>query len=300
MANKKLTILICTYKRNALLLKCLEAIKLQTQSRKLFEILIVDNDGNPSCKEIAANFGARYVYEPKAGLSFARNRGVRETKTEWILFLDDDGIASQNLVETVLKNTENLEVNIVGGKFHHYFASTPPKWLHHYYNKPKQPCPGDTFQKIKSDEYLSGGILAVKKSLVIEAGYFNTKLGMQSNKFGYGEEDELQNRLRKLGYEIFFDPEMEMTHLVHERKYTIKSRIAMAYAHGWASRFLLHNEPYTQIIFSVDIIKITFFTIPYDIARWLFRPEFYWQNAVISLGEKYAYCLGKLRSTYLD
>ena len=58
------------------------------------EKIVVDNtEGDPETKRVTASAGARYVVEPRAGLSRARNTGIDAARGELIAFLDDDAIA---------------------------------------------------------------------------------------------------------------------------------------------------------------------------------------------------------------
>jgi len=138
--------------------------------------------------------------------------------------------------------------------------------------------------------------MAIKKTLRVRVGAFSTDVGMTGRKFGYGEEDELQDRIRNNGTPIYYSSTLAMDHLVSPRKYTVLSRIKMAHAHGLAKSALAGNQNYGVLQFAKDLLRITFITIPYDIARLFFRPGFYWQNAVVSTLSKYAYAWGKILS----
>jgi len=296
MQDDAVTVVICTFRRNRLLRKCLDALNLQTVSRSEFDILVVDNYGSDQCRLICQEFDAGYVHEEVVGLSHARNRAIKEVKSGWIFYIDDDGIPKDNLIAEFIRTTRHTAIKIIGGKYCHYFEASPPKWLTSYYQNCHQPIICEALTKLPERVYISGGIMAIQKSLLLQAGNFDTNLGMKSERFGYGEEDDLQDRIRALGVPIYFSPELVMDHLVSPRKYTIKSRVKMAYAHGLASTSLQGNERYTLFDYGKDVLRITCFTIPYDFARFLFRPDFYWQNSVVSTLTKYAFAWGQLKS----
>lgn len=66
------------------------AIALEYES---FEIVVVDNSpGDARTRDIAENRNVRYVIEPRRGLSYARNRGVRESTGDIVAFIDDDAV----------------------------------------------------------------------------------------------------------------------------------------------------------------------------------------------------------------
>ncbi|MES2439831.1 MAG: glycosyltransferase family 2 protein [Verrucomicrobiota bacterium] len=65
-----------------------------SQTFRSFELIVVD-DGSPGTgiREICAGYPeARYIRQPNAGPSVARNLGIREAKGDLIAFLDDDDI----------------------------------------------------------------------------------------------------------------------------------------------------------------------------------------------------------------
>ena len=61
-----------------------------------YEIVVVDNATEDSeAEEVAGRAGARYLREPRPGLSRARNAGVEAAGGELIAFIDDDAVAEQ-------------------------------------------------------------------------------------------------------------------------------------------------------------------------------------------------------------
>jgi len=95
----KATVVICTRRRPALLARCLEAVARLDPAPS--QVIVVDNSaGDEDTKKIALKFGARYLVEPKAGLSRARKRGLAESETEAVAFLDDDAVPETNWLAT--------------------------------------------------------------------------------------------------------------------------------------------------------------------------------------------------------
>jgi len=88
-----ISVVICTRDRPDRLETCLRGLSRQEYPR--FEIVVVDNApmGNAVRTLVSAWRGGnalRYVLEPRAGLSWARNAGVAAASGEIIAFLDDD------------------------------------------------------------------------------------------------------------------------------------------------------------------------------------------------------------------
>jgi len=81
-------LIIITLNRATLLRRTLEG--LARQSRKIDEIIVIDNGPTRETEEVVSASTARYVPEPRRGYGHARNRGLAEAVGAVIYFLDDD------------------------------------------------------------------------------------------------------------------------------------------------------------------------------------------------------------------
>jgi glycosyltransferase involved in cell wall biosynthesis len=95
-----LSIVICTKDRAQRLNRLLASLQ-EPCERSEFqhtEIIVVDNASvDTSTKDVARKFASvRYVFEPKAGLDFARNAGLRNVSGDLIAYLDDDVVVDRN------------------------------------------------------------------------------------------------------------------------------------------------------------------------------------------------------------
>ncbi len=104
---KKISIVICTYNRADLLKDCLASLTEQNASTDQFEVLTINNNSTDHTVRVGTEFSASYAHyrlitEEEQGLSRARNRGYKEAEADWLLYLDDDAIFPENLVERAL------------------------------------------------------------------------------------------------------------------------------------------------------------------------------------------------------
>lgn len=84
-----LGVIVCTRDRPEALDSCLQALR--AQHRPAGELLVVDNSGCGSAREVVQRHdGVRYVHEPRPGLSVARNAGLRHATRPLVAFTDDD------------------------------------------------------------------------------------------------------------------------------------------------------------------------------------------------------------------
>jgi glycosyltransferase involved in cell wall biosynthesis len=101
--------------RADLLKRCLDALKTQDFPAEYFEVIVCD-DG--SVRDLSAAFEKAYPIHPKItlvrqdgrGPAAARNRGIRESTSPIVLFIDSDIIADngliRRLVSTLLENPD--------------------------------------------------------------------------------------------------------------------------------------------------------------------------------------------------
>src|SRR3712207_2632458 len=86
--------IVCTWNRIALLEGALAALVDQV-SAPPHEIIVVDNASPDASGALIHRYAGRhpqvrYLYEPRQGLSYARNAGVRAARGAIIAFTDDD------------------------------------------------------------------------------------------------------------------------------------------------------------------------------------------------------------------
>ncbi len=292
------TVIICTYCREELLANTLATLSRQDLPGKEFEVLVVDNAGRPATEAVARNYGVLYVIETTVGLSHARNRGIRESATPWVLYLDDDIRAPPDLLSRFHQRLATADYAALGGQFSHWFATPPPTWLLKYFGSPMAPAETGTFGELPADRFLYGGVMAVSREALSAVGGFLPELGMRGQTPGFGEEDELQGRLRKQGFRIFYDPAITIEHLVQPYKYRLDSQLGMAYAHGQASVYIDPPEERNRWnILLLRSLEITTVSVPFNIGRWMLKPGYVWQHAFLDSLKKYWFAFGRFRAS---
>src|SRR4051812_21396244 len=113
--SKKITLVICTYNRDKYLQEALDSILRQTADDNKFQLIIVDNRSTDTTALIAKTFlsnnprlNIKYAFETNKGLSFARNRGIKEADGEIICYVDDDAILSPSYVQEMISFFESF------------------------------------------------------------------------------------------------------------------------------------------------------------------------------------------------
>jgi len=92
--NKSLvSVVIPTYNRCGYLQQAIESVLSQVYGD--FEVIVVDDGSTDGTARVVAGFDdgrVRYLYQPNAGRSAARNRGIEVARGMYLAFLDDDDL----------------------------------------------------------------------------------------------------------------------------------------------------------------------------------------------------------------
>jgi glycosyltransferase involved in cell wall biosynthesis len=103
LAAPSLSIAICTKDRAQRLARLLQSLQRVTRDSRFrsTEIVVIDNASVDSTTRdaVAAFEGVRYLFEPRAGLDFARNTAVRHATGDLLAFLDDDVVVDRHWLE---------------------------------------------------------------------------------------------------------------------------------------------------------------------------------------------------------
>ncbi len=116
--NGRVTAVIPTYNRAALLPRAVESALTQT-ARRLCDIVVIDDGSTDRTPEVARRFGREITYlrQRNAGASAARNTAIRVQPNEFVAFLDSD---DQWLPETVERQLDAMRrhtaVALVAGR----------------------------------------------------------------------------------------------------------------------------------------------------------------------------------------
>jgi glucosyl-dolichyl phosphate glucuronosyltransferase len=277
-----ISVLICTYNRAEILSFCLDSFIRQTADPELFEVIVVDNNSADHTRRVVESFSGkirhlRYVLEEQVGLSHARNRGYQEARFDWVSYVDDDAKAHSDFIQRALMVIKEYNFDGLGGICSPWYLETKPKWIPDEFGK--SPKFLEQTGLLSPNNHIQGMIMAFKKQCLIDVGGFNPDLGMSGESVGYGEENELQDKMRERNFKIGFDPFWRVDHLVAPYKFTLRWHFKRQYAKGRAAR-ILNNKKYNPLWM---VIKACLITGRHSVINFfrLFRKDYYWQNYML-------------------
>ena len=259
--------------------------------------MVIDNGSMDHTTKITTDFKSKWdnfewVIENKTGLSNARNKGLQQANTEWIGFIDDDSKIGPNFNSIALEIIQNENYDCFGGTYYPWYKFGKPKWIkEEWFTKS---ILLDKRGKLEQG-YLSGGVFFIKQAVLEKVNGFKPHLGMQGKEVKYGEEEVLQDKLRKLGHPIGYDPNLFIYHAVLPYKIKLNWRFKVSFAKGkrWQD---FKNPALVKIIFTLVLSLIGFLTkrIPIAIYQVISKRNYYWQNALIDIFSPFAYYSGAI------
>ncbi|NEQ80624.1 MAG: glycosyltransferase [Moorea sp. SIO2I5] len=133
-----ITVIICTHNpKQDYLRRVLQALKFQTLSTELWELLLIDNASSSilsSKIDLSWHPNAHHVREEQLGLTPARLRGIITAKAEVIVFVDDDNVLDSDYLEVTLQISKNFPpIGAWGGQILPEFEKEPPEWTKPYW-----------------------------------------------------------------------------------------------------------------------------------------------------------------------
>ncbi len=299
MPKRGIEFSICTYNRLSYLKKFIAALLPQIVPNET-TITVIDNGSIDDTKAYVLdleknNFPIRYMQEMNQGLSHARNRAWKESQFEWIFYLDDDCIPAHDLVDQALDLIKEKSIaDMYGGIIYPLYETTPPAWLPPDYGSFSMP-----FERLTLIEkgYVRGGCMMIRPQTLKDMGGFNAELGMKGSVLRYGEEIDLQIRMRKRGYKIAYAPELKTGHFVRTEKLKPRWILSSTYARS-RDKMAFAPVPFHLATFNMlRTIASRLVWAPIHLTTIITNKQYNWDNAVLDALTPLAYRSGEFVGT---
>lgn len=126
----KVSVVIVSKNRSKDLSHCLAS--LASQSKKLDQLVLIDNNSNDETSKVFYNFSkkvdfnCKYVLDKSRGYPTIYNRGLKEAQYDWVAFIDDDCVADCNWfasIKNCLSLKKNKKINVLMGNSKTYYKN---------------------------------------------------------------------------------------------------------------------------------------------------------------------------------
>jgi glycosyltransferase involved in cell wall biosynthesis len=244
-----ISVIICTYNNAELLIECCQSLANQTLDKKLYEVIIVDNNSVDNTQKIAELFCEKepnfsVVKEINQGLSHARNRGWREAEGDYVAYIDDDAKASHEWLKVACETINSITPvpSCLGGPIYPFYLTPKPVWFKDEYEvRSWGPHP----RWLSDGESFSGSNMIWKKEVFLTLGGFPPDRGIKGDQLSVGEETYLFKKIwsaQKNAY-FYYTTNLVIYHLVPRFKMTLSYPIKRAFI--WGNETGHFNRPDT-------------------------------------------------------
>lgn len=210
------SIIIVNYNTLQLTQNCIESIVEKTTEIE-YEIIVVDNASTDGSREmLSQDSRIKYIYsDSNGGFGYGNNRGMELAQGKYFLLLNSDTLLINNAVKEFYDYAESHHPKTVygcylegedgsyRGSFHFFPAFTIRQFFHRMIRR--QNYTPDYINK--EVECICGADMFFPRTGYETVGGFNERI------FLYGEEGELQYRLKKAGYSCFIINTPRIQHL---------------------------------------------------------------------------------------
>lgn len=254
----EVTAVVCTRDQPEGLTRCLKS--LQAQSYPRTRLLVVDNaSSTDAAREIVDRspgpFPTRYVFEPRPGLSNARNRTLREVSTDLVAWIDDDEVADPDWLCEIVEGFlgEPHATAVCGVMVPGELETQAQYWFEEYGGHSKgrgfirasfSPATRRTHHPLYPlPPFGTGGNMAMKASAIRALGGFDRALGAGTPTFG-AEDTRALTELLLSGGTVLYQPSAITRHF-HRRDYAGLRRQLYGYGAGLSAFYtsLIWDRP---------------------------------------------------------
>ena len=262
-----MTVVICTRDRHAGLHATL--LGLQRQTDAMFRVVVVDNAPTSSeSADVVKRLGlarCEYVVEPRAGLSRARNCGLKVVGTELVAWLDDDEVPDADWVRRLKQGFahEAIPAAVCGGMFPAELEFEAQVRFEQYggFNKGRGMAPevlrAGTASVVSPlyplPAFGPGGNMAFRTEALRAVGGFDPCLGAGTRTHG-GEECRALSLLLSAGHTVLHWPTAITWH-THRREMSALRKQLYGYSAGTTAFLASMIRSRPMVVF--EVLRLT-------------------------------------------
>jgi GT2 family glycosyltransferase len=215
-----ISVIIATYRRPDLIGGCLDA--LDRQSAPPLEVIVVDQSPDSRTRDIVQGRPAgpatvRYLHSDRAGLSLARNIGVRASHGSIVAFTDDDALPEPGWLEAIALAFASTDprAGLVGGRILPLWERPRPRWFPASYEYLLPVFdPGGGLAPFPKGCLPPGVNLAADREVVDRIGGFHEDVGQRPGWNATGDDSYFAWRAIEAGIPIYYQPAAVVLHRV--------------------------------------------------------------------------------------
>lgn len=229
-----ISVLICSHQRPDGLRKALESlVRQQTQDAFHYEIVVVHTD-TPGTEEVVreiqlvTHVPVRSIKEVRRGAVLARNRGIDETRGEWIALFDDDQTADPQWLKALWDVAHRYDAKNVGGSLRLRFPDDSQPSLSPMCRRLLgETVPWNEERSYTAQEGPGSGNQMIHRSVFETIGRWDPDFTLR------GYDSDLYSRMRTAGIRSWFTPLASGNHHIPKSRLSKEFFRELALHNGW-------------------------------------------------------------------
>lgn len=230
----------------------LRGLAAQTLSRDRWELLVIDNASTPALDPTLAQSGhpaGRVVREESLGLTPARLRGIAETATDLLVFVDDDNVLDPDYLERALALAAKWpDLGVWGGQTIGRYEEPPAEWL--------KPWCWVAVREFERDEWSNslddsrampfGAGMCVRRNVadfyrsLVNEHPLRRRLDRTGNELGGGGDNDMVFTACEMGLGRGLFHELKLLHLIPAKRVQPEYLVNLVRATTCSHQILLH------------------------------------------------------------
>lgn len=224
-----ISVIVPTCNRSGSLRIALDSILAQQLDAGGFEVIVVDNGSTDDTRAVTERLqpvfpALRYLHEPEPGLHVGRHAGLRASRSELLVYVDDDIRALPGWLQAVKQVMADPEVAIAGGRVLPEWLTEPPAWVRRMWEEPR--ADGRMLEQLSIIDlgaaprevppaFIFGCNFAVRRSVLRAAGGFHPDgFPQQLIRFRGDGESWVSAYVAGQGLKAFYHPGASVYHRI--------------------------------------------------------------------------------------
>lgn len=270
------SIITVNYNESLVTMEFLESVRKLSYSN--IEVIVVDNASpNDDPDAIKTAFPEIQLIKSYENLGFAggNNLGVKQSKGEFLLFVNNDTIVPEHFLEPLVETLQNdLNIGMVSPKikFHwdptliQYAGYTPMnKWTIRNSSIGYHQKDDGTFDIPKETQSIHGAAMMVPRRVVDAVGM------MTEIYFLYYEEHDWAEMIKRAGYKIFYQPK---SYILHKESVSTGKFSPLKTYYISRNRILFARRNFKPFSLFISLVFQALVSIPKNLLKFTIKLEF--------------------------
>jgi len=255
MSEPVISIIVAVFNGDRTINKCVQSL-LSVDYPK-YEIIIVDDGSTDRTKQILFGYKdkIRIIQLEHQGPSKCRNKAVLEAKGDFVAFTDSDCVVDKDWIRQLMRGFSSDDIVSVGGS---QFSPEDDS----YFGKRVQDCfalsgfIGGYFKKrglaniVEVDHNPSCNVI-YRKDIFLKEGGFDETLWP-------GEDVDLDYRLKRKGYKLFYNP---LAKVYHYRPNSFRKLSSMMFRYGFVQGIIIKRYRLVRKIILFPLLLVVMIAI---------------------------------------